>query len=102
MVKASATLKTLLFSSTFSDVHFHCPDGAILHAHKSILSTASPYFATVFLGPWDDDHPDGVWKTTNCAEIMKGLLRSMYTGIDNVQDFLAHHWMFYLWLMSMS
>ena len=71
----------MLLSSKFSDVHFHCPDGTILHAHRNILSAASPYFATVFEGPWDDEHPNGVWKTSNSANLMKVILAYIYIGV---------------------
>jgi len=69
----------MLFSEKFSDVHFHCPDGTILHAHKVFLSSSSSYFATAFEGPWADEHPDGVWTTSNSADLMRIMLTYIYT-----------------------
>ena len=79
----------MLLSSKFSDIHFHCPDGTILHAHRNVLSAANPYFATVFEGPWDDEHPNGVWKTSNSAKLMKVILAYIYIGVkkgDEISD----------------
>lgn len=65
-------------SESFSDVHFHCLDGTVLHAHKLILAQASSYFATFFEGPWDQECPDEIWKTTNSADDMKFILSHIY------------------------
>lgn len=75
----------MLFSKDFSDVQFHCPGGAVLYAHQVILSAASDYFKTVFKGPWADEHPNGIWQTTNSAELMKIMLTFIYTG-DQFQN----------------
>uniref|UniRef100_A0A7S2WE13 BTB domain-containing protein n=1 Tax=Eucampia antarctica TaxID=49252 RepID=A0A7S2WE13_9STRA len=60
-----ASFRNMLLSVKFSDIHFHCLDGTILHAHRNILFAASPYFAIVFEDPWGDDHPNGVWNTAD-------------------------------------
>ena len=70
--------KRYFLSEKWSDIHFHCPDGTILHAHKVILSTNSSYFRTVFEGLWDKEHPNGIWKTTNPPDIMKVILSFIY------------------------
>ena len=75
-----------LFSDTLSDVHLHCPDGTILHAHKVILSMQSSYFATVFEGPWDKEHPNGIWVTSNSPDIMKVILTFIYTGVFTYEE----------------
>ena len=80
------TFEKMLFSAKFSDVHFHCPDGTILHAHRNILSAASPYFATVFEGPWCDEHPNGVWKTSNSADLMRVILAYIYISVEKEDD----------------
>merc|ERR1712038_661217 len=43
-----------------------------------ILAQASSYFATFFEGPWDQEYPDGIWKTTNSADDMKFILSHIY------------------------
>lgn len=78
--ECAATNAKMLFSKKFSDVHFHCSDGIILHAHKIILSAASEYFSTVFESPWDNEHRDGVWKTRSPANVMRIVLTYIYTG----------------------
>ena len=79
-------LRSMVFSEDLSDIHFHCPDGTILHAHKAVLSATSSYFKTAFDGPWNDEHPDGVWKTTNPANFMKIILRFLYACVPNVEE----------------
>lgn len=76
--KSNFDSKKVFLSESFSDVHFHCPDGTVLHAHKLILAQASSYFATFFEGPWDEECPDGIWKTTNSADDMKFILSHIY------------------------
>jgi len=73
----------ICYSVKFSDVHIHCLDGTILHAHRNILSAASPYFATVFEGPWGDEHPNGVWNTANPVDLMKVILTHIYIGVKS-------------------
>ena len=36
----------------FADVKLVCADGETLQAHKVVLGVSSPYFKTLFLGPW--------------------------------------------------
>ena len=43
-----AAYKEMLFSEQFSDVAFLCPNGEVVHAHKSILAASSPYFNSSF------------------------------------------------------
>jgi hypothetical protein len=76
------TWESLLFSEMCSDVHFVCADeGLIVHAHKAILSAASPYFHRYFEGPWGDLQEQlGQWITENTSKVMKPALRFMYTG----------------------
>lgn len=83
---STPNLQKMLFSPKLSDIQFHCTDGSIIHAHKIILSVASPYFATVFGGPWDDENPDGIWKTTNSSEILRIMLKVMYAEIPTIQE----------------
>ncbi len=73
--------ESFLFSDKFSDVHFHCPDGTIIHAHKLILSTQSSYFSTVFEGPWDKQHPNNDWVTAIPPDILRIVLKFIYTGV---------------------
>lgn len=72
--------KKLLFSEKLSDLKFEFPDGTVLHAHKCVLTMASPYFDAALDGPWAASHPDGVWKTTNSLKVMKAILCFIYTG----------------------
>lgn len=74
------TWNNLLFSEKFSDIKFICQDGTVLVAHKNVLAAASEYFANYFGGPWDKQHPDGTWKTSNSPEIMDAILTFVYTG----------------------
>ena len=83
-------LKKVFLSELFSDVHFHCPDGTVLHAHKIVLSNVSSYFAIVFEGPWDLEHPDGIWKTSNSSETMKAVLSYIYGYPISVEDLEEH------------
>ena len=43
-----------------------------------ILAQTSSYFATFFEGPWDQPHPDRIWKTTNSADDVKFILSYIY------------------------
>lgn len=78
------TWKKLLFSSEFSDVKFVSEDGTTLHAHKAVLAAASPYFSTLFHGPWTENNRDGTFRTSNSSEIMKAVLSFIYTGNVNL------------------
>ena len=77
--KIHTTHSKMLFSEKFSDVHLYCPEGTILHAHKNVLSSSSSYFAVVFEGLWADEHPDGVWNTSNSANLMRIIITNIYT-----------------------
>lgn len=72
--------KRLLFSEPTSDVHFVCNDGTVLHAHKCILAASTPFFERYFEGPWGLAHADGNWHTENSPEVMRFILRFLYTG----------------------
>lgn len=82
--ECSKKISNLLFSEKFSDFHFECLDGEILHAHKLILSAASPHFSSVFEDGWSEKNPDGSWKTTNPSEIMRLILTYIYTGVHDL------------------
>jgi len=69
-----------LLCETKNDIHFHFSDGAVIHAHKCVLSSASSYFANTFNETWDKDHPDGIWKTSDSSEVMTIVLTALYTG----------------------
>lgn len=74
------TWKKLLFSPDFSDVKFVCPGGTTIQAHRNVLAASSDYFRTYFLGPWGENHPDGVWETTHSAVVISAVLTFIYTG----------------------
>lgn len=79
--KSALTLwEKLCLSEDFSDVKFICEDGTIFPSHRSILAAASPYFATVFKGPWKENHRNGEWVTSIPPHIMKAVLVFIYTG----------------------
>ena len=79
-----ATWKNLLFSEDFSDVHFECDDGTVLHAHRNVLSAASSYFSGICNDTsWEDSYPDGSWPTSKPSQTMKAILTYIYTGEIN-------------------
>ena len=79
--------KNLLFSADHSDVKFVCADGEMVPAHKAILASSSPYFATAFQGPWTENNPHGEWNTSYTSSIIKAVLSFMYTGdIDIITE----------------
>lgn len=86
----------LLNNSKLCDVQFQCSDGKCIVAHKCILSAASEYFASYFLGPRAQQHPDNVWVMDNSSEAMWAVLHFIYTGKvttrimdDNALELLA-------------
>ena len=87
-LSSKGTLEKILFSEKHSDIHFHCEDGNVLHAHKVILASESDYFSTVFEGPWKDSHENGVWKTINNVHVMKAILSFIYTGTVNEEEII--------------
>jgi hypothetical protein len=72
--------KNLLFSESLSDVTFVCTNGNRCHAHRLVLSAASPYFKTYFTGPWSDQDNGGLWKTEIDSPILETVLTFIYTG----------------------
>ncbi len=65
------------------DIHFHCPDGTIIHAHKLILAAASDYFKSLFYDEsrkWEKEHPKNIWKVDFTSEQMQMFILYMYTG----------------------
>lgn len=71
---------------TKNDVHFHCSDGIVIHAHKLVLSSMSPYFASIFTESWDKWNPDGIWYTSDTSDEMGIILAAMYTGSIEKED----------------
>jgi len=80
----TATYESLLFSEEFSDIHFVCEGGVIIPAHKNILAASSPYFKTLFNGPWKENQ-SGLLNTSHPAHIVKETLSLIYTGDANSQ-----------------
>ena len=50
------TLKKLYLNEKYNDIRFQCheDDGTtvMVHAHKNVLATSSPYFENMFSGKW--------------------------------------------------
>ena len=74
----------LLFSEEFSDVQFICEDGVTIPAHKNILAASSPYFKSVFNGPWKENE-NGILNTPHPAHIVKEMLTLIYSGKTDSQ-----------------
>ena len=51
-----------------------------------MLSSSSSYFAVVLEGPWADEHPDGVWNTSNSADLMRIIIPYIYTRTLRTHD----------------
>lgn len=77
----------LLFLKKFSDVTFVCQDGEEIPAHKLILAEVSPYFDSMFCGPWKEAQ-NGRLQTDHTASIIKELLTILYTGQLDQDEFL--------------
>jgi hypothetical protein len=79
MVSVPLSTKTLWSSLLFSgDMRFECK-GTAVHAHKVILAAASPYFQTLFDGPWREN-ADSCIKSHMPPEAIKAMLTFLYTG----------------------
>eukprot|EP00820_Chromera_velia_P006925 Cvel_19382.t1-p1 / transcript=Cvel_19382.t1 / gene=Cvel_19382 / organism=Chromera_velia_CCMP2878 / gene_product=Speckle-type POZ protein, putative / transcript_product=Speckle-type POZ protein, putative / location=Cvel_scaffold1666:38505-39842(+) / protein_length=446 / sequence_SO=supercontig / SO=protein_coding / is_pseudo=false len=76
--EAAALWKSLLFSSDFSDIKF-ATQGETIHAHKAVLAAGSPYFKTLFEGPWRENASDTV-QTSASPKLLRTALRFIYTG----------------------
>lgn len=75
-----------ILCGTKNDVCFHCSDGIVIHAHKLVLSSMSPYFASIFNESWDKWNPDGIWYTSDTSDVMGIVLAAMYTGSIEKED----------------
>ena len=75
-----------ILCGTKNDVYFHCSDGVLIHAHKLVLSSMSPYFASVFNESWDKSNPNGIWYTSDTSHVMGIVLAAMYTGSIEKED----------------
>jgi len=85
-LECSKTNAKMLFSEKFSDVHFLCPGGAMLHAHRIVLSAASDYFSAIFEGDWADEHPDGKWEIPISENLMRIILTHIYTCDTDTEE----------------
>jgi hypothetical protein len=76
----------LLFSERFSDVTSVCPDSTAYPAHQVVLSGESPYFNTVFTGPWSEQNQDRQWK----SHIKSGVLKTRVIPPMELREY--HGW----------
>lgn len=74
------TWSSVFDSKAFCDIEFVCAEGKSLFAHRAVLAAASPYFRRFLEGPWGEYQQDGTWKTSNSYQVMKVVLKYMYTG----------------------
>jgi hypothetical protein len=74
-----STYASLLDDTDYTDIVFVCPDGEI-PAHKCVLAASVPYFRAALQGPWKEGTQDHEWRTTNSVDVMKGILKFIYTG----------------------
>lgn len=79
-------LKQMLYSEKYSDVHFLCNDGVIVHGHKIVIATSSSYFEEIFDNGWDEFHPKGIWRTSCSSKVIKVMLLYLYTGIFDEKE----------------
>ena len=70
-----------LFADTdFADIKFVCSDGETLQAHKVVLGVSSPYFKTLFLGPWKENECNVIQIPESSSVVVSSLLKFIYTG----------------------
>ena len=70
-----------LFADTdFADVKLVCADGETLQAHKVVLGVSSPYFKTLFLGPWKENDSNIIQIPESSSLVVSAFLKFMYTG----------------------
>ncbi|XP_016658626.1 ring canal kelch protein isoform X2 [Acyrthosiphon pisum] len=86
-------LKSLLIDKAFCDVKLETDDGTVVHGHKLILISASPYFRAMFTSFEERNKDHIVIKGLNSTSL-KLLINYIYSGEiivneENVKDMLA-------------
>ncbi|XP_001948325.1 kelch-like protein 23 [Acyrthosiphon pisum] len=86
-------LQSLLIDKAFCDVKLETDDGTVIHGHKLILMSASPYFRIMF-NSFEETDKDHVVIKGISSTILKLLINYIYSGEiilneENVKDVLA-------------
>ena len=80
---AEQTLKSLLQEADFSDVTLVCEDGALIRAHKVVLSSGSEFFRRLLL---KNEHPCPLIYLRLAAHHLHALVGFIYTGECRVEQ----------------
>ena len=85
----------LFYDTDLADVKLLCADGKTLQAHKHVLGVSSPYFKTLFLGPWKENECN-IIQIPESSSVLSAFLKFMYTGLldskvleENVRSLLG-------------
>ena len=85
---AEQTLKSLLQEADFSDVTLVCEDGALIRAHKVVLSSGSEFFRRLLL---KNEHPCPLIYLRLAAHHLHALVGFIYTGECHVEQTVQYY-----------